>query len=253
LNCSISGDRRSTATFIVLLDAIQIKTMARILVELVGETIDIEDLKFGLRLSPWKIIKEQDRFFLTSAILDSLNDSEEVIAEAEEYLELLNGSANIFYYNHRNVHTGSLIKEDDNGGRNITVFPGAAEIRTRLRGTLSVAGQNLDNSPTTTEEWINKAANNEKVRDALRFFNNKTWWGLYKVFDVIQEEEGYKNLSKFASKDEINRFHQTAQSRDAIGDDARHGKKIAPPPNPMNLKEGHQFVKSLFENWVKSK
>lgn len=228
--------------------------MSRVLVQLVGETLDIEELKYGLRTSPWKIIEETGRYYLTSPLLDSINDTKEAASKANDFLDLLNGSANIFHDNHKNVTIGSLVTIEEDGKRHVTMFAASGEFRMRGRGTLRAAGDNLESTPTTVEEWIDKATRNESVRDAIHFFNNKTWWGLYKVFEVVKEEEGGEdNLYNFVPKHEIRCFRQTAQSREAIGDEARHGIKIPAPQNPMTLKEAHRFIKTLFEKWVRTK
>ncbi|MDP9458250.1 MAG: hypothetical protein M3Q60_21300 [Actinomycetota bacterium] len=47
------------------------------------------------------------------------------------------------------------------------------------------------------------------------------------------------------------RFTGTAQSREELGDEARHAsEKYKPPTNPMSLNEARAFVKSVIRAWI---
>ena len=90
---------------------------------------------------------------------------------------------------------------------------------------------------------------NEAVRDVILFFNEITWLNLYKIYEVIcKDVGGEKVLQKFITKDELMSFRQTAQSREAIGKLARHGKKIPPPKKTMNIDDTYILWKRIFED-----
>ncbi|MBA4141066.1 MAG: hypothetical protein H0X70_11315 [Segetibacter sp.] len=228
--------------------------MTKTLIELVGETLDIEDLKCSLGASPWQIIKDSDVFYLTSEILNKFDDTNEVISTGKIFLDLLNGTANIVYINHKNVTTGSVIKIDENGKRAIHVFVEPLILGSRLGGSLIAKGKTIPKL-TIVEEWLNKAAKYESVRDAIHFFNEITWWNLYKIYEVICEDVGGQHkLKPFLNLSEIKTFTHNADNRRAIGDQARHAsKKYDPPKKKLTLDEAYELIKQLFEKWVNTK
>ena len=57
----------------------------------------------------------------------------------------------------------------------------------------------------------------------------------------------------WADRTEQGRFTGTAQSKDELGDDARHAsRKYKAPKNPMSLDEARAFVKSVMKAWAKT-
>jgi hypothetical protein len=55
-------------------------------------------------------------------------------------------------------------------------------------------------------------------------------------------------------KDRVKLFTQTANSPDAIGNEARHAEtKFDPPKKPMSLVEAGEVVDALLSGWLASK
>lgn len=231
--------------------------MKKYLIELIGEKLDIEDLIFGLRTSKWKIIEELDKYYLTPETLNKTETQANIISKANEFITILNGSAKIFYEDHRKVKTGSLTIIDENGKKSIISFMrgGVSEYRSRTRGTLTDSNKPLQKTPTIIEVWIAKSEKHKSVRDVLHLFNNLTWSNLYKIYELINYDVGGKNnIFKFIEKSKIKNFKHTAQSRSAIGDLARHAvDRYKPPKNPLTINESHTVIAELFKNWIKSK
>lgn len=229
----------------------------RILIQLTGERIDIQDIQFGLNTSSWKIIEETDGFYLNSPELDKLNDNAEIISKAKQFLDVANGAANIFHQDHKHVGIGAIKQKNDKGGYNISIsLSSTIQFRSRLRGTLTT---NLDPSSnlivTTIEDWIEKADKYESVRDTLHFFNEITWWNLYKIYEIINDDVGgQERLYKLIPKSELRLVTQAAQSRELLGEHARHAsKKYKPPATPVTINQAHATIKKLFENWINLK
>jgi hypothetical protein len=228
--------------------------MKKYLIQLIGENIDIEDLSDGLRASKWKIIKDSESYYLTSEILNSKSETNEIMSTAKEFIDIINGSAKVIHRNHKRVTTGSLTTIDENGNKSVDVFISASiESRSRLRATLTLVNdENIENRPTTIENWIDKAFLHKPIRDALYFFNELTWWNLYKIYEIIKFDVGGGNkIYKYQEKNKIKHFTQTSQSREAIGDSARHATEIyKAPKKPLTLNEAHTIIRILFENWI---
>jgi hypothetical protein len=135
---------------------------------------------------------------------------------------------------------------------------GAIKARSKTSAAkLTVNGKEEISQVPRTALWAAIAKDNEKVRQALRFWvkGSENWADLYKVHEVIESDFGdavYTN--GWASKIEVTRFTRTANSVEALGDQARHAKKYAEPPSkPMTIQEAKGLIKHLLEKWIDSK
>lgn len=226
----------------------------RVLVKLTGESLDIDDLKSVLQTSPWKITEEADGTFLSSPILDNLTDPKEIDSKAKQFLDAINGAVNIIHSNHKNVDTGIIKQKGDNGGYNITVLlESTIEARSRMTATLTTNfSPSTSNSQTSVENWIEKAERHQSVRDVLHFFNDDTWWNLFKIFEIIRDDlSGQKGFRKLLNRKEIKHFTQAAQSRELLGDLARHAsKKYKRPVKDITFAEARGIIINLFNSWI---
>jgi hypothetical protein len=229
----------------------------RIFIQLTGEKLDIQDIQSGLNTSNWKVTQELDGFYLSSSDLDKLTDHSDILSKARQFLDAANGAANIVHSNHKPVGLGALKERNENGGFNIYIsLSDTIQARSRLTATMTT---NQDPDPktikTTIERWIEIADREENVRDVLHFFNETTWWNLYKIYEIIKDDVGGQNrLYQLIPKTEIKQFTQAAQSRDLLGDHARHASKTyVPPTTPLTLSQAQTTLKKLFANWIQLK
>jgi hypothetical protein len=81
----------------------------------------------------------------------------------------------------------------------------------------------------------------------------ENWHGLYNVFDIIREDVGDIPKKGWCDAGELRRFTQTANSKEAVGVKARHGKWISAPPNPMSLSEAKGLMKKIITEWLQEK
>ena len=54
------------------------------------------------------------------------------------------------------------------------------------------------------------------------------------------------------TRNERTRFNQTANSRRAVGEQARHGVDFDPPAKPMSLEEARRMARNVTENLLDS-
>jgi hypothetical protein len=223
--------------------------MKQVLVELVGDKLDIEDLQSRLGSHNWTIGKHDDKYYLSLQLLDSLSNYDDMLHRASEFLDILNGGANVLYSNHEKVRPGNL-KIVDSNGTNDVLITGMARIKVK-----STLRKGTDTFGSTLETWLSKSQTNRDVRDVLHFFNEITWWNLYKVFEIIRDDcKGQKGLYKLGDKNELSHFTQAAQSRELLGDKARHAsKKYKAPQAVLTLDEATDIIVRLFRNWVSKK
>ncbi len=58
-------------------------------------------------------------------------------------------------------------------------------------------------------------------------------------------------INGWAFERDRSRFTGTAQSREELGDDARHtSERYRAPQDPMTLREAQDFVRSVIRSWI---
>ena len=226
------------------------------LVELVGKNLDIKDLVRYLKTSSWRIIEEGGKYYLTSEKINELSEFAEIMAICQSYLKILNSAVKILITDHEEVMAGTLITIDENGKRVAGMTANPISIKFRTSGQIRFA-EDKSTVPmqTMAEKWLELSETYPSVRDALFFFSEITWWNLYKIFEIIDEDlEGNRKIYSLGETDKLRLFKQTSQSRKAIGDLARHAStKYKPPKKIMSLDEAYFIISSLFKKWVDSK
>lgn len=230
--------------------------MVKWLVELIGESIDLQCAYTVFHNNEPEVINEDGKYFLRTKEFDGLLNAENVRNRAKEIIKFLSDTIYLQYRDSRPIKGGQIISIDENGKRSFYLF---AEGEIQLRGVVS----NLLNSNTTPPIQENQAvhfyriaSDNVVVADVLAFFSRGDWINLYKVFELIRDEVGGKEhliTKKWVNKKDLTRFTMTAQSRKSIGDQARHASENFPPhPNPMSLHEARVVIGNLVDSWIKS-
>lgn len=222
-------------------------------VTLKGDAFDLESLA---EISPaqggdWSVAQEGGAFCLRSNRFEHLTEAAEIRQRAEAIVALLNGVAKVRWGEFDPIEVGGVVGEGQDGG--IQIFAtDTIRVRDRVRGKVSdpSTGKPVNASRSSSlDSWVAIGEQNPRVREALRvFIGSPSWDGLYKVWEVIEEDVGGRITKHgWASQPQVSRFTQTAASE-------RHAKqKIKPPPNPMSLPEAEQFIRSLLEEWLNSK
>ncbi len=231
--------------------------MAKWLVSLQGDSVDLQELADEFRSPHLSVRKEQDGYFLRSSqYFDTLTDAEKVRARALELLPLLLGSIKLRAGSTESVRLGSLIiRVGEDGRHHKHVQVGALRIRTKLSILVSgtVDGTRAS-EPPLAERWVALAQRDEKVLDALRFFQEETtWWSLRKAYEVIEAEE--KQLSKIAklglaSESELRRFKKWAHHY-VHGEQRRSPNEDRYPYLP--LQEAESFMQQMLFKWLQRK
>jgi len=222
-------------------------------VELIGEEIDLKVFYHAFKLGDPTIIVEQDQYFLKTEVFDNLGDGERIRNGAIELVARMNDSMFLFDSSLKSLSVGRIVKINDDGSRKHFVF---TEGNVELRGDLSVTPHSVGSSPGNLEHLGNTifqiAKNNQGVLDAIHFFKQNTWVSLYKAYEVVKDNPGGKEILLNYTP-ELKRFTQTAQSRQALGDDARHASnKFKPHNNPMSFDEAKSFIQAILINWASS-
>jgi len=211
-------------------------------VKLKGASFELEELHATFSFPFATIVHRDGSYFLQSAAFKEFQNSSEVLKEARKLVEIVNGAAKLYFDHYGGVEVAnSIIGLDEHGSSHRFSFG---------FGT----GRRVNESYEDTGViglWLAKAEHERHVADALRFFAVQSWVDLYKVYEFIRDDAGDVVKRGWATKGKLSRFTQTAQSRDSIGDAARHAsKKFKAHAAPMSLTEARDLVKSLLLHWL---
>jgi hypothetical protein len=236
--------------------------MPRWLVRLAGERFDLEDLPSLLSFPECTVIEEDGYYYLKSSDLDSLASPDAVRERATGIIEMLNGAMTLRIPGFLGVgEAGVTLIEEDGRRRRYLYAQASIGLRSKASANVTVTESSSTRQtvplPSNVESWINLAKTDKAVADALHFFRENTWVSLYKVYEIISEDVGGQQAiakNGWATKQKLSRFAQTAQSRAALGDSARHAaNRFKPPLHPMSIKEAEALLRGIILGWLGSK
>lgn len=227
-------------------------------VTLSGSAHILEELSKVFNSPEICIQKDHDAFVLKSRNFADLISDDQVREHTTEILTSLNGAAKLALGSCSPIKIEDISKIRDDGTRHVYV---SATSSVMASVTCSITITHADG---TIEEfhpadpaipWMALSKRDRHVKRALHLIENdfETWYGLYKVYEVIQEDVGNIPERGWCTEAELKRFKRTANSPEALGVDARHGKMIPAPPDPMSLSSAESFIRRLMSAWLKEK
>ena len=231
--------------------------MAEWRVQLQGEQGDLQELKEILLGYAPCIIEEDSNFHLTSKAWNKLGESREVEAQAKDFIQLLENSIYIHSRDTTPLAIGGIVRIDNEGRKHyiLNADPGSLTIR-GAKATLAGPRPIESNGTYQVIKVLRVSTKNPVVADALRFLRKGDWVNLYKTYEIVQDEvHGKREIIRrgWLTSQSISRFKQMAQSREALGDDARHAsRKFIPPKKPMSIHEARAIIADLLLKWIDS-
>lgn len=228
-------------------------------VTLSGNAHVLEELSKVFNTPDTCIQRDNEHFVLKSRDWVDFTSCEQVRDHTNEILASLNGAAKLSLGSHSSITIGSISKIHNDGSRHTYVSvkfvaaPATITISARITRADGTIEEFHPADPVVT--WMDLSQRDANVKRALYLIENdfETWYGLYKVYEVIREDVGDIPGKGWCAQAELKRFTQTANSPEAIGVGARHGKKIPAPPDPMSLSSAKAFIKNLIYEWFKEK
>jgi len=232
------------------------------LVRLQGERFDLDDLPPLVCSPEHTVIEEDGSYYLKSSDFDSLRSADEVRERALAIVEMLNGAMKLHVPDFRGVNEAGVTLIEEDGRRHHYVYlESSITLRSKVSANITATGSDgtpqVAPPPSNVESCIGLAKTDKAVADALHFFRDSTWTSLYKVYEIIREDVvDEKSIigNGWATKQALSRFRQTAQSKAAVGDLARHAASgFTPPSQPMAIEEAQTLVRVIILGWLSSK
>lgn len=233
-------------------------------IELTGDPADLALLSKATSGGQTTISRrEDDVYVLRSSKLDECGDIEVARTLAKKIVITLSAYSRLKWNGQESIGVGTGIEFRDDGVRSL--FLKAEPARARCRGflaSLSVTRRDgtveHDGPSDTVQDWLSVAERDSRVAKVLRLRDTKDlgWVELYRIYEVVEDAEGKSRItsSGWINNSQVRLFKHTANSVQACGDQARHGKEHTDPPeNPMTLPEAKNLIDSLVRSWITSK
>jgi len=210
----------------------------------------------------FSLITENSKYYLTSSHWESLTNPSDVLSEATKLLEYISAVAKIYFPGFERLKPDYICEVDEEGKRHNRV-----ELLVVTMAVLDSFSIKLEGGQDIIpilgfDSWRKLAEEDKIVKDVFRQFRefDHNWINLYKIYEIVKKDAAGEinkkidRIEQWITKDKIKQFKHTANSRRAIGDDARHGVyEKDPPKEPMSLSEADALIRNLLKQWLQWK
>jgi hypothetical protein len=227
--------------------------MARWLVELEGESFDLDEYPYWFPAGEIFAVADGENVFLAGGAFEMFQEAGQVRERALQAVDEFSAVIALLLPSLQRPKVGTVFREADDGSRTGHVFlSGSVRARSKARATLSVTGTpQADPGPTQAQMLLEGSRSNPHLQTAILIWadENRTWPRLYRILEELErflrEPASKAGLSSGHERD---RFTRSANAPEVAGKDARHAAgKYEPPGNPMSLDEATSFIRSLLE------
>jgi len=233
-------------------------------ITLSGDPDDLDSLCQSLNEGLVKLLRQGKQFLLSSDELNAIEDVQAARALAVRLIEQISGAARHCIQSCTPIRFAGLARRRPDGSRQIFLFAESI-ICTSTAGPITVVLRHADGSEEVhrsadaVRELLEIARHDRNVATVLSLQSEgKTdWVNLFRIYEVVEDDcQGQMGIQRrrWASRNETSLFCQTAQSRGAIGNEARHAKETKPPPvNPMSHDHAKTLIARIVDAWLQSK
>ena len=230
-------------------------------VKISGHKFDIDEIKESFKDSYFKILKNDNEYYIDSDTFDTCKNTTEVKKEALKLITLINGLGLVFINSFQPIKIiQEYIKKADGKNHKIIVLePEPIVIRSKASGNFKLTKNGNKEEikhRNVYSDLFRHAYNEPLVQDALKYLKYGDWINLYKAFEIVRDYCGGEHKlfeQNWAPKIDLRTFKQVAQSKEALGDQARHAsKKYKPPNRKMSISEAKSLINQMLKNWILS-
>lgn len=230
--------------------------------KLAGDESALRDLAMVFTGPSLRIVADQGAYYLGSCDFTTDTPPDAVRSRGSELLAIACGSCALEFGTFSPPWIDAVTCVDAEGHRQdlrpvraVARMPfevNALEERERADGMIEVV--EVTAPPSTYGRWHEEACNDDDVADILAILGRTDvrWHDLWHVYEIVKANTGSRLFDEgWISKAEEARFTRTANSRGAIGREARHGHDLfSPPKRPMDFDEARRLVHTLARRWL---
>jgi hypothetical protein len=220
-------------------------------IKLSGHEFDLKKATEYFKTDHFSIAKIEDEYFICSNNFNDTKDTNIISKIADDYIEKINGILKLKFKSYNPITLDQLfVFEDENGTSKIAAMSAVIKGRGDLTANTINSAEELENKKLATEVLLN----NSVASEVFHFYSQSTTWiNLYKIYEIIKDNIGQKNVEAILTDKQLSRFTGTAQSKLQIGDEARHAaKKFIGHIDPMTINEANELIRKLILVWAES-
>jgi hypothetical protein len=232
-------------------------------VDVAGDGADLSMLADSLSDCATSITRHGGAFVLRCEGFSDLDSARAVAEHAQKVLAILAGSTRLLLGGRAAMTAGAVYRVHDDGRRDTFILTESGRIDLRGMPLTIVESKNdgtqeVHRPADPIRAWVSLARTDVAVAKALRLRddNSRGWVELYRLYEVIESDMGRGAIvaNGWASDRDIGRFKHTANSVEAVGDEARYGKEQTDPSaKPLGLAEARMLIDRLLLGWLASK
>jgi hypothetical protein len=227
-------------------------TVTRWLVELTGESFDLEEFPKWFPDGENCAVREGNSYYLTGSAFEKFTEATAVRDAAVQVVDEFFALGSLLVNNLRKPVIGSRVIREEGGERreNTVVMPGAVEIRGKANSLFVSDQPATPQGPTQAQRRLSASRANIHLNMAVMLWGDlpRSWARLYRTLEEIEAALGRPvDAEGMCSDNERERFTRSANSAEVAGKDARHrGGKYDPPKKPMSLQDADAFVRKML-------
>ena len=226
--------------------------MSRWLVEILGESIDLNEI---VRFFPHGEIyatREGEDVYLVGDGLEQLSEVREVRELASCAVNGFVAAIDLISSCFPQVSMGNTVRENDDGTRSIYARA-SGTIRFGVNAKLSnAAAEARDGVPTSTQaqSLLKKSIADKHLNAVISLWADpsRPWPKLYRILEEIERHLGQSvSQSRLCSSNKREQFCRSANSAEVAGLDSRHALgKFKPPKRSMSHDDAVKYVRQLL-------
>lgn len=219
--------------------------------------------------SEWRMMREENEWFLASDQLDETDDYSVVRSRSEEGLQVMNGIAVVLVDGFEPVESGSRLDEVDSAGRITRQVHGVeGVVEHGSTGALAafVGGERVPQAEAA-HRLIRVAQQDSDVAEVLDLFlrlassdrtQSRGWLELRKIPEIITKAVGGKKAlidAGWTSRRRLKAFGVSAHHPEVSGKDALHARLRGGTPDKtksMTIEEAWDWLRDIARRWMES-
>lgn len=225
-------------------------------VQLEGREKGLEELSKSFDGSP-RIFEGDDAYYLWYPGFEQLDEASRVQDIAKNIVRTIRNLGELESLHVRGLDVqDSVVEIQEDGTEKIieTVTPAKAKFSIDVARPSFENGEEPSSKVESIFEFTQLAQRDSTVQDLIELRDKGDYWvNLYRIMEFIQDNiEGEDNTVErgWWSASEKSLFKHTANSPDAIDHEARHGKRIDSPSDPMEHRKAKSLIDDLTTAWL---
>ncbi len=229
--------------------------MGRKYVEITGERFDLADFVHCFPNGEFYFWEDANRFYFHCVDFQAIEEPKEILERSGEMISEITSILKVIGKDVIRPEVGRVLIEDAQGKVLSSKIIGAGTIRVRAK--IHARFEGSESCEELPHLFHRLTRNDRHLRNSLLLLSDEhlSWAKLYLALEELERSLGEtSDAARLCSRNERERFHQTANSGEVTGLESRHAMgRVPAPKNPMPIQEATAFVRSMLRGAIERK